>query len=489
MNDEFKYYLKKTKEIGRISSFAESIAWVSGLPSLQLNEMIICEGGQRGIVFGLDKNFAEVLMLDTKGVKANFSVTRTGHPLKIEVSQDILGRIINPLGWPIDGLGPIVGEKTFLEIENPAPNIIQRARVKRHLETGVLEVDLLIPIGYGQRELIIGDNKTGKTTFLLQTIARQAERGTICIYVAIGKRLLDLKMVENYLKLYSHFENVIIVASTAGTPSSLIFLTPYSAMSIAEFFRDQGNDVLIVFDDLTYHAKIYREISLLLKRFPGRSSYPGDIFHIHAKLLERAGNIKYDHNKEVSITALPVADTLENDISGYIQTNLMAITDGHIFFDIEEFRKGARPAINIFLSVSRVGNQTLSPLEREVSRLIKQKLVEYRRVLDIAKFGVELPKETLEVYDFGKKLEILFFQEPHDVYKKELQLFLIGLLFNNFWKEKSPQTMRNEIIKISEIFENTIFPEIKDKIYQINTVKDLINLTGELIPKMNLWLV
>jgi F-type H+-transporting ATPase subunit alpha len=489
MNQEFKRYLEKTGEIGRITSLSQSIAWVSGLPSLKLNEMVICEEGQRGIVFGLEENSAEVLMLDFKGLKTNMAVVRTDHPFKIDISFGILGRIVNPLCQPIDGLGPITGEKVSQEIENPAPTIVQRSRVKRHLETGVLKVDLLVPLGYGQRELVIGDKKTGKTTFLLQTIVSQVKKGVVCIYVGIGKRLLDLKTVENYLKNQGVFKNVILVAATAADPSPIIFLAPYSGMSIAEFFRDQGNDVLIVFDDLTSHAKIYREIALLLKRFPGRSSYPGDIFHIHAKLLERAGNIKYTKDKEVSITALPVADTLEGDITGYIQTNLMAITDGHLFFDIEEFRKGARPAINVFLSVSRVGNQTKSPLEREIARIIRKRMAEYKRALEIARFGVELPQKTKEVYELGKKLEVLFFQESQEIYKKELQLLLLGLLLCGFWKEKTLEKMRQDIVKITEIFEEKILPQIEEEIKKVKKIKELTNLVERLIPKIELWLV
>lgn len=488
MDDLFNHYLNKTKEIGKITSFIESVAWVSGLPSLKINEMIVCQNGQKGIVFGLDKDIAEVLMLSTEGLKTNLSVTRTGHPFMIEISEGLLGRIINPLCQPIDGLGPIYGKKVFREIENPAPSIIQRSRVKKHLETGLIKVDLLVPLGYGQRELIIGDNKTGKTTFLLQTIANQTNQGIICIYVAIGKRLLDLKMVERYLKLNSNFENVIIVAACAGLPAPLIFLAPYTGMSIAEFFRDQGKNVLIVFDDLTYHAKIYREISLLLKRFPGRSSYPGDIFHIHARLLERAGNIKNVEKKEISITALPVVNTFEGEITGYIQTNLMAITDGHIFFDAEEFRKGARPAINIFLSVSRVGNQTLSPLEREISKFIRSKLVEYKKALEIARFGVELPKKTKEAYEFGKKLEIALLQETEDIYKKEFQLFLLGLLIAGFWNERATEKMRDEIKKVKTIFEEIIFASFKKELSKIKTVNELENLISNLIPKIKAWL-
>ena len=487
MKEDFKFFLEKTQEIGRITSISYSVILASGLPGLKLNEMVICEEGQKGVVFGLDKERAEILMLETKNLQINKGIVRTNQPLQIEISEKMLGRIVDPLCRPIDGKGPIEGEKFSQPLERPAPPLIERERVKKHLETGVFKVDLFVPLGCGQRELIIGNKKTGKTTFLLQTITSQARRGIICIYTAVGKRVLDLKLIERYLKEQKILEKVIIVAGLASQPSPQIFFAPYVGMSIAEFFRERGKDVLIIFDDLTSHAKVYREISLLLERFPGRSSYPGDIFHIHAKLLERAGNVKHK-NKEVSITALPVADTIENELGGYIQTNLMAITDGHIFFDLEEFQKGMRPAINVFLSVSRVGNQTKTFLERELAGILRQKMIEYKRALEIAPFGVELPKLTQEILDFGKKLELLLAQEAKIILKKELQLFLLGLMLCDFWKERSLEEMKKDLGKIKKRFEEKELLTQED-LKKIKNLEELKNFIKErALPELQICL-
>jgi len=483
MEEEFKHYIEKTGEIGYITAINYSIASVSGLPTLKLNEMIITEQGEKGIVHGLEKDKAEVLMLGSRNLKIGERVAKTNEPFRIPVSQDLLGRIINPLAHPLDGLGPIRGEKKYLSIYRKAPGITCRARVKEPLETGVMIVDLLVPIGYGQRELVIGDPKTGKTAFLLQTITTQAKKGVICIYVAIGKEVASVKSVEEYLKEMGVFEKTVIVVSTSKDPNTINYLAPFSGMTIAEYFRDHGKKVLIVFDDLTTHAKFYREISLLLRRIPGRASYPGDIFHLHATLLERAGNLKGPDNKEVSISALPVAETLENDISGYIQTNLMAITDGHIFFDVEEFRKGKRPAINAFLSVSRVGNQTKEPLERELGGWIRKTLAEYQRVMEVAQFGVELSLETQKLLELGKRLEILFSQGLKTIIPRPLQLFLFGLLLSGFWDYKPPEVMK---IELKEILKEApkIIPEIENEIKNLKNLKSLEDFAKKNSPKI-----
>jgi len=251
----------------------------------------------------------------------------------------------------------------------------------------------------------------------MQAIANQVKKGVVCVYAAIGKNRLDIKNTEQALKKNFALENTTIIAAPSDIPSSIIYLAPFTAVTIAEYFRDTEKDVLLILDDLTNHAKIYREISLLLKRMPGRDAYPGDIFHIHAKIMERTGNIRIK-NGEVSITALPVAQTLENNLSGYIQTNLMAMTDGHIFFDINEFRKGKFPAINIFLSVSRVGNQTKSALERSIADLIRRYLSDYRESLEVATFGVDLPEKTKKIIDLGKKIELVLEQDPERLFSK-----------------------------------------------------------------------
>lgn len=464
---KFKDNLKKTEEVGRITAINNSIVKVSGLPDLQPNEMIITESDKEGIAYNLEKDYAEILMLETDNLELDKRVTRTDEQFKIGVNSNLRGRMVDPLCRPLDGKGPITGKKKYQGLENPAPNITDRSVVKRPMETGVTKVDTLIPLGYGQRELILGNTKIGKTSFLLQAVANQARKGTTCIYVSVGKRASDLKEVEDYFSEMGVTDQTIIVRAGAGEPSPMLYLAPYSGMSIAEHFRNKGEDVLIVFDDLTTHAKIYRELSLLLERAPGRSSYPGDIFHVHASLLERAGNVKSDDHGS-SITALPVANTMENDISGYIQTNLMAITDGHIFFDSEKFRKGIRPAIDIFLSVSRVGNQTKDELDRSLARVIRRKMNEYNRALEIAQFGVELPEETRRVIDFGKKLENIFTQPSDILLEREFQLLLLGLLITDYWEEESPSEVQESVSALIERYQQGEFSKLQQKIKKIN---------------------
>lgn len=478
--EEFEFYLSKTKEIGYIESFFHSLVFVSGLPGLQPKEVVITESGKKGMVIGLKKEISQVLLFGGE-VKVGERVARTGEILKIPVSEGLFGRIVDPLMKPLDGLGPISGEKFLKEIEREAPPIKERRRIERFFETGVMIVDLLIPLGFGQRELVIGDAKTGKTTFLVQTIVSQAKQGTIPIYVGIAKKDTALKWVQEYLQRQRVFERTILIHTTPDDPIALIYLAPFSGMALAEYFRDKGNDVLIIFDDLSTHAKIYRQISLLLKRTPGRECYPGDIFHLHAALLERAGNL-IKNKKEVSITALPVAETLENDISGYIPTNLMAMTDGHIFFDIVEFRKGKRPAINAFLSVTRVGNQTKTKVEREIANWIKKVLLDCKRLEEFVKLGAELSLENQKKIELGRKLEILFNQSQDKILERNTQLILIGLLISGFWDEKPLEKMKEEVEKIYFAQEKGILPKIPEEIDKIKDLTHLNFLLKEILP-------
>ncbi len=487
-HEEFERCLKETGEIGRVIYSSDPIVYVAGLPSLKKGEAIITEDGERGMVFGVSKNQAEVLMFEPGMIRGDKRVARTNDFFKISVSDGLLGRIINPLCLPVDNMGPVSGKKEYHPIQKEAPGITQRVLVDRPLETGVMIVDLLVPLGYGQREMIIGDPKTGKTTLPLQAISNQAKKGSICVYVGIGKESSALKSVEEYIKEMGVFDKVVMVISPSNQPSTLHYIAPFSGMTIAEYFRDKGNDVLIVFDDLSGHSKAYREISLLLKNPPGREAYPGDIFHLHATLVERAGNIKIPDGRTASITALPIAETLENDISGFIQTNLLSMTDGHVFFDINDLRLGRYPAVNVFLSVSRVGNQTRELLDKELSGKIKGKLVEYRKIMAVAQFGAELSKENQTILDFGKKIELLFSQDSVSIVPRPLQIFLFGLLFAGFWEDVSPESMKKEIGKISERFKNDRFVEVEEEIASIKNMKELDDLCKKVIPEIENFL-
>ncbi|MDP2671056.1 MAG: F0F1 ATP synthase subunit alpha [bacterium] len=471
----FKDYLQESGEIGYIQSIVHSIVYVSGLPGAKPREVVMAEGGQRGIIQSLLPDSVEVLMLETHDLKNNLAVTRTKQYFTIPVSEQILGRIVDPFGHPVDGLGPIPGEKKPMSIDPGAPPLHTRVKIDKPLETGVQTVDLMVPLGYGQRELVIGDKKTGKTIFLLQTIVNQASKGVICVYVSIGKRQSDVKAVEEYLKHWSGaFNNCTILVANSADPASMIYLSPFSGFAIAEFFREQGKDVLIIFDDLTNHAKFYREISLLSKRTPGRSSYPGDIFNLHASMLERAGNIKYG-DKTVSITALPVAESFEGDITGYIQTNLMSITDGHIFFDVELFRNGARPSINHALSVSRVGNQTRGKLDKELAQKLREALAKYEKDKEIARFGVDLPQATKTEIDLGEKIELIFNQDTESLVPRELSLMLFGLLLGGFWAGKNVSSVKVDVIKITEKFQKGELNDFLTRLAKIDKIDDLLS--------------
>lgn len=479
MND-FWFYLEENKEVGYVNSFFHSLAFVSGLPNLELEEVVITEDGKIGIVQGLKRDFAEILMFEHHGLKIGERVARTNKKFSISISEEILGRIVNPLLKPLDGLGPIGGERKERFVYQTAPTIFERKKIEEPFETGVMLVDLLIPLGCGQRELIIGDPKTGKTTFALQAMVTQAKKGVIPIYVGIAKKDTAVKFVEEFLKKQRVFDKALIIHTTPDDAPALIYLAPYCGMAIAEYFREKGKKVLIVFDDLTTHAKVYREISLLSKRNPGRDIYPGDIFFIHASLLERAGYLKDGS----SITALPLAETLGGDLSGYIQTNLMGMTDGHIFFDLVEFRKGNRPAINAFLSVTRVGNQTRTKIEKSLASWIRKKMLDYQRLSEFIKFGAELSVENQKLLELGRKIEILFHQTGEITIERVTQIILIGLLIFGFWDEKSEKRMREEVEKIKELSAKKLLPSLGERIERIKDITHLQFLMKQIAPKI-----
>lgn len=482
--NKFNDYLEEIGEIGYVSGINNFIIFVSGLPGLMLSETVVTESGKTGVVYSINDEKSEILMFDSERIKVGERVVRTGKQFQFPVSDGLLGRVIDSLGHPIDGLGPVEGKKEYLDIKRRSPGIVKRAKIREPLDTGVAIVDLMVPIGYGQRELVIGDAKTGKTNFILQTIVSQARKGTICIYVGIGKRDTAIKLVEEYLKRQKVFDNVVIMNTTPDDSPVMIHLSPYCGMTIAEYFRDKGKRVLIVLDDLTTHARNYREMSLLSGRAPGRDSYPGEIFYIQSSLLERAGNIK-TKNGNVSITAIPIAETLENDLSGYIQTNLMAMTDGHIFFDSNEFKKGRRPAVNIFLSVSRVGNQTRTGVEKELSGLIRRILNDYQRILAITQFGSELPPETKKTLDTGEKIGILFNQKSGVIIPRQLQLILVGLLLFGFWESKSIKEMEIGMTKIVDNYEYKILPIIRESKEKMDSIASLKTLVDRIVPKLS----
>ncbi len=476
---DFKSYFKETGEIGYVQSIISSIFYVNGLPNARINELLVTENGMVGIVKALLPELVEVMIFEGRDILHDMKVVRTNEFFQVPVSDEFLGRIIDPFGVAQDHLG-LIDQKfiTYRQVDPVAPGIVERVRVKRPMDTGIMGVDMLFPIGHGQRQLILGDAKTGKTTFALQAMVSQARQGKVCIYVSIGKKKSDVKFVEEYLKTMNVFDKCIIVSASSSDPAPMVYLAPFSGMSIAEHFRDNGQDALVVFDDLTTHAKFYREISLISRRPPGRQSYPGDIFHLHARLVERAGNLRLKDGREVGITLLPIGETLEGDLSGYIQTNLMAMTDGHIFFDVAELKKGRHPAISFTLSVSRVGNQTKSHIERETNVAIGQKISQARKAEELGRFGVELTAQTMEQIKNGVKLGVIFNQDADLVYPPNFQLLLLALFISGFWSQKNEKQIANDIFKLFAFYSHGALNKLVLRLIKLASLRELIDFVG-----------
>lgn len=472
---DFKFYLDSLSEIGFVEEASSAIVYVSGLPKIKPDEIVIFENGLIGIALSLAPETAEILLLSKATMPHGTKVVRTNEFLKIPVGFELLGRVINPLGNPLTALDVRKKPIETRKISNVASGILSRKTITRQLETGIPAVDLVMPIGYGQRELVIGDRKTGKTDFLMQTILAQAKQKHICIYTAIGKKRLDIKDVEEFLKKQGIFDKVVVVATGFDDPIGLSFLAPFAAMTISEYFRDEGYDVLLVLDDLTTHAKFYREISLLGKKFPGRNSYPGDIFYIHAKLLERAGNFITEKG-EKAITCLPVAETVQGDLSGYIQTNIMSMTDGHLYFDVDFFSKGRRPAINPFLSVTRVGRQTQSTLKRDINREIFAFLTISEKMQNFTHFGAELTESTKVTLAVSEKV-IKFLGQGHlTTMPINLQILLFSMLWDNILQNKNVEPTGTDINKMIEIYKtkSSVNKEIDQTITEAKSFNDIL---------------
>ncbi|HVZ67677.1 MAG TPA: hypothetical protein VG917_05470 [Patescibacteria group bacterium] len=434
--NNFENYLKETSEVGFVKEVVGVILYINGLPDAKPDELIVFEDGSYGQVFSLSRNFVEVISFSKSQIRVGTRATRTGRALEVPVGESLLSHVIDPFGNPFEGHGSLEKPKQTRPVDTTPGDISTRKMITKHLETGVSIVDLMVPLGRGQRELVIGDRKTGKTNFLLQAVVSAANQGEACIYAAIGKKKSDIKLIEEFFVKNKVMDRVVIVASTSQDAPGVINATPYSGMSIAEDFRDRGKNSFLVLDDLSTHAKFYREISLLGRRFPGRDSYPGDIFYIHAKLLERGGNFHVGDG-EASITCLPVVETLQGDLSGYIQTNIMSMTDGHIYFDSNIFSQGRRPAVNPFLSVTRVGRQTQDKSKRSISRELLTFLTLYEKMQNFIHFGSELTPSVKSIIDTGGKIIKLFDQDMDTIVPSNVQTIIISLVWGNEFSNKS----------------------------------------------------
>lgn len=459
MTKTFKEYLNEIGEIGVVEEILGSVVRASGLPEVHPDELVIFETGEHGQVIGIKEEYCEILLISQMQIKVGIKVTRTNEKVKVALGEALLGHIVNPLGNSLDG-ATISGKLEQRLIDQSPPGLAGREVVNEILETGVGIVDLVIPIGKGQRELVIGERKTGKTNFLFQVLLSQAQKGSICIYACIGQRQTDIMSIKNFIKESGIEKNTCLVVTTSSDPAGLIFLTPYTAMTLAEYFRDQGHDVLLILDDLTSHARFYREISLLSGRFPGRNSYPGDIFYVHAKIMERAGNFQ-----KGSISCLPVAESVQSDLSGFIQTNLMAMTDGHLFFDMALYNKGKRPAVNPFLSVTRVGHQAQNKLARDLSRELNSFLVYYNTLEQFMHFGAELTEKVRQSIGLGRQLEIFLNQPENLVAPLNINMALLASLWAGIWKEETEDSLGIKIQNAIEAYKKD--PKFKAQIDQI----------------------
>ena len=458
---DFNSYLANTGEVGFVDRVVSSLIYVQGLPGIRVEELVMFESGEIARATGIFEEGIELLNLSRTQVKVGTKAARMGSFLQIPVGDVLLGSVIDALGHSLNPIKPLSPMKESRTVDIAPMGISTRSRITRPCNTGISLIDLMIPLGKGQRQLIIGDQKTGKTRVLLRTVLTQVREGSIGIYAAIGKSQFAIRQIEEQLGRMGIADQTVIVASSANDGAGMIFLTPYTAMTIAEYFRDQGRDVIVLLDDLSVHAKVYREISLLGRRFPGRNSYPGDIFYIHSKLLERAGNFIHKEKGEASITCLPVVEAPQGDMTGYIQTNIMSMTDGHLFFDHRLFAEGRRPAIDPFISVTRVGKQTQSHLKQQIARELTSFLRSMDKIHTFKSFGAEMSEQIRRALEKEERIIQFFDQTAYDMINSSIQVVLFALVWSDAWREKSKSDIRFLIQKI--IFVSETKPEMKKR--------------------------
>ena len=473
IKQQIKDYRSKLEldDIGTVVTVGDGISRVHGLENCMSGELLEFDNGTMGMALNLEQDFVGVVLLGTdEGIKEGGQVKRTGKIVSVPVGEELLGRVVNALGEPIDGKGAILTKETR-PIENPAFGIITRQSVNRPLQTGIKAIDSMIPIGRGQRELIIGDRQTGKTAIALDTIINQKGKDVICIYNAIGQKRSTVANVVDILTKAGAMDYTIIVSATASEMAPLQYISPYSAVSMAEYFMLQGKDVLCVYDDLSKHAVAYRTMSLLLKRPTGREAYPGDVFYLHSRLLERACSLNKDYGGG-SITALPIIETQAGDVSAYSPTNVISITDGQIYLESELFFSGIRPAVNPGISVSRVGGSAQIKAMKKVSGSLKLLYSQYRELQSFSQFGSDLDKDTKERLAQGERIVEVLKQGRNSPLTVEHQVIIIYAVVNNFLKKIAVED-------ISE-FEKDLFDYI-DSAYPdiIDSIKDTKDLTKE----------
>lgn len=478
IKEQIKSYRHKidSNDVGTVVSVGDGIANVYGLEKAMLGELLLFPNDVYGMVMNLDSDSVGVVLLgDDSLVKEGDLVKRTKQVMEVPVGENMLGRVVNSLGQPIDGLGEIKSNKTR-PIEVIAPGVIKRKSVDTPLETGITMIDAMTPIGRGQRELIIGDRQTGKTAIAIDTIINQKDKGVICIYVAIGQKNSTVAQIVDKLKKFKAMDYVIVVSASASEPAPLLYVAPYAGCAMAEEFMSQGKDVLIVYDDLSKHAVAYRALSLLLKRAPGREAYPGDVFYLHSRLLERACKLAPEFGGG-SITALPIVETQSGDISAYIPTNVISITDGQIFLQTDLFNAGQRPAIDSGLSVSRVGGDAQYKATKQVARSLKIELASYLEMKTFSQFGSDLDASTLSILKHGEALMSVLKQNQYNVYQLDKQVFDLFVAKNQFLDGLNKGKIRQYLDEAYEIFKATH----QDVLDNINKNKEISDIDAQIL--------
>lgn len=466
----------RDKEVGKVIYVGDGIVTVYGIDNAMYGEIVVFENGVKGMVQDIRRTEIGCILFgrDT-GIKEGTKVSRTGKRAGIPVGDAFIGRIVDALGAPIDGKGSI--ESTdYRPIENPAPSIVDRKSVNQPLQTGILSIDAMFPIGRGQRELIIGDRQTGKTSIAIDTILNQKGKDVICVYVAIGQKASTIAKVVNNLNKYDAMDYTIVVASTASDSAPLQYIAPYSGTAIAEYFMHKGKDVLIVYDDLSKHAVAYRTLSLLLGRSPGREAYPGDVFYLHSRLLERSSKLK-DELGGGSITALPIIETQAGDVSAYIPTNVISITDGQIFLESDLFFSGMRPAVNVGLSVSRVGGAAQTKAMKKAAGSIRIDLAQYREMEVFTQFSSDLDENTKEQLQYSKGLMELLKQPLCNPLSMAEEVIILVAATNKVFLPVEVSEVKKKKLEMLEYFHSAhkdIVDEIEEKQVLTDELKDKI---------------
>jgi len=476
------FYLKtEVQKIGKVIEVGDGVALISGLDEAMAAEMVeIGDEAVQGVVLNLkEDNIGAIVLGDMRKIREGDIVKSTGKILSVPVGDDLVGRIVDPLGKPLDGEKPFK-TKTFYPVEKIAPRVITRKSVDTPLETGIKAVDLMIPIGRGQRELIIGDRQIGKTAIAIDTIINQKNKGVICVYVAIGQKKSKVAKIVSKLQEMGAMKHTIVVLAGSSDPAALSFLAPYSGCAIGEYFMDKGKDVLVVYDDLSKHAWAYRQVSLLLRRPPGREAYPGDIFYLHSRLLERAARLNEEHGGG-SLTALPIVETQAGDVTAYIPTNVISITDGQIYLESELFYQGIKPALNIGLSVSRVGSAAQTKAMKKVAGRMRLDLAQFRGLAAFVQFASDLDEATRNQIERGKRLVEISKQDQYKPMKMSHQVAVVLAVNEGLFDLISVEKVKEAESSLHSYLDKSVSELLKD-IEDSGSLED--ETIKKLVPKM-----